>query len=424
MLVWIFQTGEPLHIDGKFARPMRAMNLANSLNNAEDEVEIWSSDFFHQKQIHRYQKTSLIKYRKNLKLNLISSIGYNKNISLKRILDHTLLGINLLRKLNQHNGPLPQIVFIGYPPIEFAFVAALFCKKNKIPYVLDIKDQWPDIYIDKVPKIFKSFAKLLIFPYYKMGIWTCKNASAISSITKDFLEWVYDFSGTKPSKRDFIFPLTNINNELNQASDEVENEDEKKLLKTISSRKNKGKKIILFAGSFTEGLDIDPLIFAVKKANKKNKNWIFILCGQGPKWEILNNTIGQCENTFLPGWVTSETIKTISKRHSVGLIIYKNLPHFKISISNKAYQYLSLGIPIFSSVRGTLEKFINKHTVGVNFDFADRNCLYKNLNNYFINNKKFTEQSENALKIYKKKFDGNLVYTNAVNRLREISQVE
>ena len=74
------------------------------------------------------------------------------------------------------------------------------------------------------------------------------------------------------------------------------------------------------------------------------------------KMEILNNTIGQYENTFLPGWVTSETIKTISKRHSVGLIIYKNLPHFKISISNKAYQYLSLGIPIFSSVRGTSRK--------------------------------------------------------------------
>ena len=27
--IWIFQAGEPLHIDGSDSRPMRAMNLAN-----------------------------------------------------------------------------------------------------------------------------------------------------------------------------------------------------------------------------------------------------------------------------------------------------------------------------------------------------------------------------------------------------------
>jgi hypothetical protein len=37
-LIWIFQTGEPLHIDGGSARPMRAMNLSNTLVQAGHRV--------------------------------------------------------------------------------------------------------------------------------------------------------------------------------------------------------------------------------------------------------------------------------------------------------------------------------------------------------------------------------------------------
>lgn len=31
LTIWLLQTGEPLHIDARNPRPMRAMNLANAL---------------------------------------------------------------------------------------------------------------------------------------------------------------------------------------------------------------------------------------------------------------------------------------------------------------------------------------------------------------------------------------------------------
>ena len=60
MQICIFQTGEPLHIDKGNYRPMRCMLLADKLIENGHKVTIISSDFFHQKQIHRYQKTSLL----------------------------------------------------------------------------------------------------------------------------------------------------------------------------------------------------------------------------------------------------------------------------------------------------------------------------------------------------------------------------
>ena len=44
-IIWIFQTGEPLHVDNFDSRPMRAINLANYLIKKKFKVVLWSSSF-------------------------------------------------------------------------------------------------------------------------------------------------------------------------------------------------------------------------------------------------------------------------------------------------------------------------------------------------------------------------------------------
>ena len=56
MDIWIYQSGEPLHIDNESFRPMRAINLSNYLADKGHNVTLWSSDFFHQEKRHRYGK--------------------------------------------------------------------------------------------------------------------------------------------------------------------------------------------------------------------------------------------------------------------------------------------------------------------------------------------------------------------------------
>lgn len=50
MNVWIFQSGEPIHLDKKNVRPMRAINLSNMLIKKNHHVILWSSSFYHQKK--------------------------------------------------------------------------------------------------------------------------------------------------------------------------------------------------------------------------------------------------------------------------------------------------------------------------------------------------------------------------------------
>ena len=61
MNIWIFQTGEPLHIDKENSRPMRAMNLSNKLVDSGHKVILWSSSFNHQKKNTDQKNTAYIK---------------------------------------------------------------------------------------------------------------------------------------------------------------------------------------------------------------------------------------------------------------------------------------------------------------------------------------------------------------------------
>ena len=135
MSIWIFQTGEPLPSDKEpHIRPMRAMNLAEYLCKDGHHVVLWSSSFYHQKKIHRSRKFTSIHVNEKLIVNLIPSLGYSNHISFRRFIDHIHLAFNLFTQLQNTKLDFPSSAFIGYPPIEAAWVFTKWLRKNGIPF--------------------------------------------------------------------------------------------------------------------------------------------------------------------------------------------------------------------------------------------------------------------------------------------------
>ena len=123
ILAWVLQTGEPLHIDGENVRPMRAMNLSNALAAAGHKVVLWSSAFYHQEKRHRSTTVQKIYLSANLEIRLIPSSGYKRHIGVGRLVDHAQMALNL-KKMLRDEEELPNVAFIGYPPIETSAVMA------------------------------------------------------------------------------------------------------------------------------------------------------------------------------------------------------------------------------------------------------------------------------------------------------------
>ena len=195
MNIWIFQTGEFLPIDGDNMRPMRAINLSKYFLKRGHSVTLLSSDFSHQMKLHRNKKFTIKKLSTNFKITLLPSPGYTSNISFKRLLDHFILGINTflyLLKTNQNN--LPDFVFIGYPPIETAFFLSTWLKLRKIPFCIDVKDQWPHIFLLKTKGLKRKILSFLLSPYFIAAKLSLYQANFLTAITPTFLNWCENFS--------------------------------------------------------------------------------------------------------------------------------------------------------------------------------------------------------------------------------------
>lgn len=412
MKIWLFQTGEPLHSDKNSSRPMRVMNLANKLVEMGHNVVLWSSAFHHQSKTHRANSYKCIKISKYLEIRLIPSPGYKKNISFLRFYDHLILARNFQKYLKYCNDE-PDVAFVGYPPIEVAYYVSCWLKQKKIPFLIDVKDQWPNIIVNSVPKQIRFFAKILLTPYYIIAKKSMQNATGICGHTQGFVDWASIFSNRKNLKYNFVAPLTAPKNSAS-VKDLVKAKkwwSHKGISKTSNLR-------IIFIGSFSRAFDFDKIFSTAIKLRDKNIPCEFILCGDGEKYNELNFLANELENVKIVGWIDQPKILALSQISHFMIAPYKSTSDFTISIPNKIIDAFALGLPVLSSLEGAVESVINKKNVGLTYD--SNKMLFECIKLLENNTEMQTLMSQNANNLYDTVFDFDKNYNGLVKHLESI----
>ena len=411
--VWIFQTGEPLHFDKIKMRPMRAMNLANNLLEKNCLVTIWTSNFSHQFKEKRLSYGGIKKYR-NLTIRYIDSSGYSKNIGFARLIDHFILGLNLFFALLREKEK-PHVAFVGFPPIEFSFFASFWLKWQKIPYILDVKDQWPDIFISNLPPFLKKTFKVVLFPYLLLSMYSMKNASALCSMSDSYIKWVYQFANINKNKLAISVPLSSNSFNIKLSKTLIGNHLNK--LDILDDERIK----ILFIGSLSHIFDFETIIKCLILAKKRNIQMQFIICGMGYQEEKLKKIAIKYDlDIVFLGWVSTEEIFALSTVSTIAIAPYKNNKDFLNSIPNKISDYLSLGLPIFSPLGGMVKKLIEKKNAGAFYKQADYNDLFDKLIYLSKNKKHLSVIKKNNKETFSKDFDSNFAYNKLSNFLMEL----
>lgn len=415
MRVWIFQTGEPLHIDGDNYRPMRAMNLANILIKRGHYVTIWSSAFYHQEKKHRALKYTKVRYNDFLEIRLIPSTGYIKNISFKRLYDHFSLAYNL-KNILKKEVLLPDVAFIGYPPIEFAYIAQKWLTNKKVKTILDVKDLWPEIFILSLPKSIKKISKILLFPYFYIAKQTIKNATAISSMTDSFLNYMVSSFGRKRSKIDLAIPFSSPKIELTNQELEISNKwwNEFGLNKKTIFR-------VCYIGNISPNVDLDPIEQAATYFKKKSIEVEFVICGSGISFEEYKKKFSEIDNIKFAGKISHSQAVSLSKISNASLIPYKNSIDFQLSLPNKFIDSLSYGLPVFSSLSGEVANMIEKYNIGFSYGKSFDNSLIDGINLLLNNNNLSNKMITNCKNLYQKDFTYEKVYEKLASHLVNIS---
>jgi hypothetical protein len=166
---------------------------------------------------------------------------------------------------------MPDVAFVGYPPIETAFILTSWLKKKKIPYLLDVKDQWPLIFIESFPKILQPLIQLILLPYFYIAKKTLKDSPAICSISNSFLDCFLKFSNRKKNKFDIVAPLTSPNYQFKNLEEKHTYSWwlEKGIIPNNSFR-------VIFIGSFSRAFDFDLIFNVANYFLEKNINCEFV----------------------------------------------------------------------------------------------------------------------------------------------------
>jgi len=415
LLVWVFQTGEPLHIDGENVRPMRAMNLSNALTDAGHRVVLWSSAFHHREKRHRSKKLQSIRISDELEIRLIPSTGYRKHIGLARLVDHAQLAFNLARVLKE-TSEKPDVVFIGYPPIETAAVMTRWLSRRGIPSLLDVKDQWPSLFLGALPVSLHCVGRVALWPYYHLARRAMKDATGLSAMADSFLEWALDIAERKRTDKDAVFPLTSPTGQISEAQLTAAREwwDRQGI-------QDDGRPRVCFVGSQNSVFDFKPVQEAARVAASEMIPCEFIICGDGGSSAELRAMMAGLPNVIFPGWIDRPKIEALVERCQASLAPYQNIENFRRNLPNKVVDALSLGLPILCPLQGEVEALIDEHRVGIRYGTNTGKSLYDCIKVLTRDQVLRKQMSKDARKLYRERFSFEMVYGGLVKHLESLA---
>ena len=416
LTVWLLQTGEPLPVDADNPRPMRAMNLASALVAAGHSVVLWSSAFNHQEKRHRVTGTQRILVAPRLEVRLIASPGYQRNIGLARLWDHAMLARNLARELAREH-TVPDVAFIGFPPIETAAVMARWLARRAIPCVVDVKDQWPDIFIEPLPRWLRPLGRAALVPYYFYARRAMQDATSLSAMADSFLRWATGFCGRPLTPLDRVVPLTTPAGQVSAAELEMAGQwwDQQGIREDGAAR-------VFFVGTHTAAFDMEPVRKAASALAAAGSTCQFVIAGSGPSSADWHRSMDGVPNVHFPGWIDRARIEALARRSTAALAPYRNTDDFMMSIPNKVIDALALGVPLLSPLRGEVLGLITGFGVGMAYGKGSGVTLEQVITRLKAEPQLRAAMSSKAHALYCERFSFETVYGGLVDFLERLAR--
>ena len=408
MNIWIITVGEPLPEDGNNVRLYRSGLLFKELTSADHNVTWWSSSFDHSQKKLRAYGDKYYQQGKS-KILLLKTFPYKKNISFGRALNHYYLAKHLKDRISIEK--VPDIIVCSFPTIELCKVAVKYAKANQIPIMTDVRDLWPDIFLNFAPKWTRSFIKIFLFKMFRDTKYIFQNSSNIIAVSDGYLKWGLEKAKRKRSRNDMVFPIGYPSQQLNKA-------DKTKTSKDMSSIGVDASKIIfLFIGSFGKTYDLTTVIHAAKHFEEVCDNVQFVFCGDGERYDQWTNESKGISNIIFTGWLNGTELNYLLNISNVGLAAYeKGAPQ---GFPNKIFEYMSVGLPILSSLQGETKALLEMEEIGVTYNPIVKDDLIKKINK-FLDRNACTKMRQNSQKLFDKKFSSKIVYNNFRDAIEKV----
>lgn len=418
MKVWLLQRSEPTpHDNSGKQRLMRMGILAQVLAAKGWEVLWWTSTFDHYNRKHRYKSDIRVMVDTGFEIQYLHGCGYTRNISIARLRDNVLVA-KRFSHLAKQESTLPDVVIASMPTIELALAATSYANQNAIPVLIDIRDLWPDVFLDLAPPALGQIIKLLSIPMRNRLKKACRNATGIIGLTDVFVDWGVMHAERSRGPFDRVFPMGYMPESVYVDAKEVE--DAKQFWREWGVIKENYTLIVTFFGTLGRTNDLMPVIQAAEILQQKMSPILFVIGGAGENEDSLRQQGGHLKNLIFPGWVNATQIRTLLNMADVGIAPYITSQNYIHNIPNKPAEYLSGGLAIALSLdHGALYDTLIRRGCGFSYK-NDAELLASELESLANSPERLCRIQENALETFRDSFDGNVVYTEMAEFLKQL----
>lgn len=409
MNIWLIQTGEPLPIDDS-VKKMRTALLADKLLAKGHSVTWWTSAFDHVKKKWIYTKDTEVQKKNGLKFLALKGTGYKSNVSLMRFIDHRVVAWKFSRKASKM--AKPDFIITSMPPHDLAYQAVRFAKKYDIPVLVDIRDPWPDIFIEQLSSGLRTVAKIFLANDFRMVKKTMQLANGLIAATDTFMKWALAYRGREPSENDKVFflgykkqkelDLSLVNPKFIELGKEL-----------------KDKFIVFFVGTFSKSYHNPLILVKAAERMKQYRDIHFVIAGDGELFQDLKAASESNSNITLPGWLNEQEIEFWLQHSKIGVC-----PSTKIVDlpTNKAISYLSAGLPVISAFHGFLKEIIEKYDIGFYYQPNDIDELVRCILKLYKQPEVYKTKSKNAKKVFDEIFDADKIYEEYTKHIEAVAQ--
>jgi len=402
--IWVLQIGEPLPT--RTVREMRTALLCRQLIARGHAVLWWASAFDHFSKEWLFADDARSTIEPSLEILALRGCGYAKNVSLRRFVDHRLIA-RKFRELAKAE-PRPDVIVASMPSHDLAYEAAVFAAKRDIPLVVDVRDQWPDVIVERLPGVLRGVGRILLNRDFGMVRYVFSRAASLTSMMDSMLHWAQARGGQRSTVADRVFYLgaRRIEVPATHASPKLE------FLGSLQSTE-----IISFVGTF--GRYYHPGIVVEAARRMQGERAHFVLGGRGDYFDDVRALSAGLDNVTLTGWLDESEIAYLMSRSTVGIVPCTLETE---ALPNKVFTYLAGGIPVISSLQGDAKALLMRENIGRYYPPNDLDALVETIRSLVSAPRVVEEMARNVKRFFANALDADVIYERFATHVEQVAR--
>lgn len=278
-----------------------------------------------------------------------SYIAPNKGI-VKKLTGHVSFMASAIAQ--SHRNPIRSDVVIGTSPTFFAAMgAATRGFRCKIPFIMEVRDLWPAIFVEL--GVLKN--PFLIRMLEMLELWLYRKATRVVTVTESFRKDLIN-RGVAPDK------VVNIPNGADV--DFWQPMDSTSFMRSKLGLENKF--VILYIGAHGISHALTRILECAKEL-KDTSDIHFLFVGDGAeKPELIEySQRQQLKNVSFHGSVGKEQVRSFYALSDICLVPLRNIPLFDSFIPSKMFEVMAMARPIVASLKGESAGIVEKSGGGL-----------------------------------------------------------